>query len=77
MSKRNEDQRDFIGSGNFLGKQRRNFNVSNKAWNLMHELALELGVSHSAIIELAVRHFYQSIKGDPGPIKYTPERRTK
>lgn len=77
MAKQPENERDFVGSGNFLGKQRRNFNISNKCWDLSHELALELGVSHSAIVELAVRHFYQSIKGTPDKIRYTPERMTR
>ncbi|RPH38332.1 hypothetical protein EHM92_00175 [bacterium] len=63
--------------GNFLGKQRRNFNLTNRCWDMMHQLACDIGVNHSAIIELAIREMYTRYQGTPEPIKYSDFRRAK
>jgi hypothetical protein len=63
------------GEGNYLGKARRNFYISNKCWTLMHEIAMELGVNHSNVIELAVRKLYPEVTGKPVvPIIQNPKR---
>jgi len=77
MQRPKPDNIDMTGSGNFLGKRRRSIFISNKCWNLMHELSLELGLSHSGIIEIATRMYYREMTGKPANITYTPERITK
>ena len=52
-----------IGEGNYLGKARRNFYISNRCWDLMHQLSLEFGINHSNVIEIAVRELYQRTYG--------------
>ena len=58
------------GCGNYLGKQRRNFYITNRAWDLLHELTLELGTNHSSTLELAIREYYVKLIGPVPPIKY-------
>jgi hypothetical protein len=64
------------GEGNYLGKSRRNFYLSNKCWVLMHEMAMELGINHSNVIELAVRKLYPEVTGRTvTPIIQDPRKR--
>lgn len=56
--------------GNYLGKARRNFYISFRCWRLMHELSLEYGLSHSGVIEMAVRRFYVNTFGELPGISY-------
>lgn len=60
----------YRGQGNYLGKQRRNFYVTNRAWEMMHELSIDIGLSHSGIVELAVRDMYVRYHGSVPPITY-------
>lgn len=62
------------GQGNYLGKQRRNFYISNRCWEMMHKISLDIGVNHSAVIELAVREMYRRTIGDLPPIEYRDGR---
>jgi hypothetical protein len=59
------DRANRRACGNWLGKQRRNFNLTNRCWDLLHELALEFGLDHGAMLEICVREKY--IK-DIGPL---------
>lgn len=74
---RSDDDVKTPGRGNWLGKQRRNFYLTNRCWRLMHELALDIGVSHGTIIELAVREMYARIKNEVPPIAYSDYRRPR
>ena len=47
--------------GNYLRKTRVNFYLSADARRMLHELSLRRGVSHTAIIELAVRDMYDAL----------------
>jgi len=44
--------------GNWLGKARRNFNITRRCWQLLHVLCLEFGLNHSNMLELCVREMY-------------------
>ena len=63
MSRKPLGKVEIVAMGNWMGKARRNFMISNRCWHLMHELSLELGISHSAVIELSVRETYQRVYG--------------
>lgn len=70
MAKKQDSDADLTACGNYLGKQRRNFNITNRCWDMMHNLSLDIGVNHSAIIELAVREMYCRYHGEVPPIRY-------
>jgi hypothetical protein len=53
--------------GNYLCKARRNFYLTQRCWELMHEISMELGVNHSNVIEFAIRRMYSEICGKPAP----------
>ena len=57
-------------SGNWLGKQRRNFYITNRSWDLLHKLCLEYGVNHSVMLEMTIRDKYAREIGPVPPIKY-------
>lgn len=62
------------GQGNYLAKQRRNFYISNRCWEMMHELSLDIGLNHSGIIELSIREMYRRYMGNVPPIQYVDGR---
>ena len=62
------------GMGNWLGKTRHNITMTDRGWDLTHRLAMEYGLDHSAIIELAVREKYLKEIGPLPPIKYVDGR---
>ena len=64
-----------IGEGNYLQKSRRNFFISNRCWDLLHQISLEMGLSHSGCLELAVREMYQRMYGTVPPIPLRTKRR--
>lgn len=65
------------GCGNWLGKQRRNFYITNRSWDLLHALALDFGLNHSATLELAIREMYVKNIGPVPPIKYADGTKAK
>jgi len=77
MSNPKWDGPDYTGCGNFLGKQRRNFYITNRSWQLLHALCLEFGVNHSSMIELCVREKYVKDIGPVPKIEYSGGRRAK
>lgn len=64
----------FKGEGNYLGKARRNFYLSNRSFDLLHQLSLEYGINHSNILELAIREMYVKTFGPVPPIEYADGR---
>lgn len=70
MTKREDNSQKPPGMGNYLGKQRRNFYITNRCWNMMHDLSIEIGINHSGIIELAVREMYIRYHGQVPDINY-------
>lgn len=77
MPKKTANERYFPGCGNWLGKQRRNFYITNRAWDLLHELALEFGMNHSSMLEICIREKYVKDIGPVPPIKYADGRLAK
>lgn len=65
MTKYDDTDERPRGCGNYLGKQRRNFYITNRCWDLLHALSLEYGCNHSSMIELCVREKYVK---DIGPV---------
>lgn len=63
-----------IGEGNYLEKQRRNFYIPRTTFEMLHELALMDGVSHSDEFNLIVRRAYREVFGKVIPV---PIRRKK
>ena len=57
-----------IGEGNYLQKQRRNFYIPRTTFEMLHELALMDGVSHSDEINLIVRRAYREVFGRVIPV---------
>jgi hypothetical protein len=70
----NRDEDRPPGQGNYLAKQRRNFYLSNRCWEMMHTISLDIGVNHSAVIELAIREMYRRMIGNVPPIEYRDGR---
>ncbi len=65
----------YRGVGNYLGKQRRTLNLTNRGWDMAHEMSLDLGVSHSAVYDLAVREMWTRFHGHVPPITYLSGRK--
>ena len=74
MKIQNRDKVEIVGEGNWLGKARRNFYLSTTVNELIHKLSLELGISHSAVIELAAREMYARIHGSVPPVPLVTRR---
>jgi hypothetical protein len=55
--------------GNYLQKSRHNVNITRRAWDLCHELSMDLGINHSNVFELAIREMYQKYMGPVKPIE--------
>ena len=49
--------------GNYLGKSRRNYHLSDKCVELLQACTVNEGLSQSAVIEQAVREYYASRRG--------------
>lgn len=41
-----------------MGKRQRSFALTDDAYQMLHELARDFGISQTAVVELAIRHFY-------------------
>lgn len=65
---------EIVSEGNWLGKSRRTYFLSNKCHDLLHEVSLQQGLNHSAVIELAVRVYYQQVIGPVPPIPLITRR---
>lgn len=63
-----------IGEGNYLEKQRRNFYIPRTTFEMLHELALMDGVSHSDEINLIVRRAYREVFGKVIPVPLIKKR---
>lgn len=57
-----------VGEGNYLEKQRRNFYIPRTTFEMLHELALMDGVSHSDELNLIVRRAYREVFGKVIPV---------
>jgi len=68
---------DYSGCGNFLGKQRRNFYITNRSFDFLHALCLEYGLNHSSMLELCIREKYVKDIGPVPAIKYADGRKAK
>lgn len=68
LSKENDN--GYKGQGNWLGKQRLNFSVSGRFYEMLHRIALEYGVNHSVALELCVREKFTKEFGPVPEIKY-------
>ena len=79
VNPKREDKRGLghvtiVGEGNYLGKARRNFYISNRCWQLLHALSLELGLNHSSVLEMAVRAYHQTVIGPVPPVPLRTRR---
>jgi len=68
---------DLRHCGNWLGKARRNFNLTNRSWNLLHALCLEYGLNHSSMLEICIREKFIKDIGPLPPIEYAGGRKAK
>jgi hypothetical protein len=74
MRKGEEEETRPPGQGNYLAKHRRNFYLSNRCWQMMHAISLDLGLNHSGTIEIAIREMYRRVIGNLPPIEYRDGR---
>lgn len=65
------------GCGNWLGKQRRNFYITNRSFDLLHALALEFGINHSSMLELCIREMHVAKIGPVPPVTYSDGRKAQ
>lgn len=49
--------------GNYLGKSRRNYHLSDRCVQLLQECTVNEGLSQSSVIEQAVREYYMNRRG--------------
>ena len=54
---------EIIGEGNWLGKVRKNYMITQTAVDCCHELTLQTGFNHSHVVEWAIRKLYQELIG--------------
>lgn len=77
MSREPEEERNFVGEGNWLGTTRRNFTMPRRTWELLHALCLEKGVDHSSMLSYLIHDAYKREFGKVPEIQYYDGRKAK